>query len=190
MSNSLNPRPTLRAAAATAATVIGIGAVVGYGAVASENNDPAATAASASTESQSSDSNSTSGDSKSTSTDSNSDSSTDSNSGTTDTNSSNSGSTSNSSTSSDGTWEGAVYNTPYGPMQVSATISGGKITSVDWLQLPSDRHSQRINDYAAPQLVQEALEVQSANVTSISGASYTSEGFKNSLQAALDDAGL
>lgn len=73
-------------------------------------------------------------------------------------------------------------------MQVSVTISGGTITNIQWLQLPTDHHSERINSYAAPQLIEEALTVQSAEVNSISGASYTSESFKNSLQAALEEA--
>ena len=75
-------------------------------------------------------------------------------------------------------------------MQVQVTVTGGKLTDVQWVQLPTDGHSQRINSFAAPALVQEALTSQSASVDSVSGASYTSEGFKESLQSALGQAGL
>ncbi|WP_228489037.1 FMN-binding protein [Raineyella fluvialis] len=75
-------------------------------------------------------------------------------------------------------------------MQVKTTITGGKITAITWVQLPSDGHSQRINSYAAPALVQEALQAQSANVDAVSGATYTSAGFQQSLQSALTKAGF
>lgn len=88
------------------------------------------------------------------------------------------------------TYLGDAYDTPYGPMQVQATVLDGVITDITWVQLPSDGHSQRINDSAAPTLVTEALEAQSADVASVSGATYTSDGFKSSLQSALTQAGL
>lgn len=75
-------------------------------------------------------------------------------------------------------------------MQVKATVSNGKITAITWVQLPGDGHSQRINSYAAPALVQEALQAQSAQVSAISGASYTSAAFQQSLQSALTKAGF
>ncbi|MEA5153715.1 FMN-binding protein [Raineyella sp.] len=75
-------------------------------------------------------------------------------------------------------------------MRVKATVSNGKITAISWVQLPSDGHSQRINGYAAPALVQEALQAQSAQVNAISGASYTSAAFQQSLQSALTQAGF
>jgi len=88
------------------------------------------------------------------------------------------------------TYTGAVYSTPYGPMQVEATIANGEIVDISWISLPADRHSQGINNRAAPQLVAEALAAQSAQVNSISGATYTSAGFKYSLQSILDQVGL
>lgn len=89
-----------------------------------------------------------------------------------------------------GTYTGQAYSSPYGEMQVEVTLEDGTITSVTWVQLPSDEHSQRINDKAAPTLVSEALAAQSADVASVSGATYTSEGFRSSLQSALTEAGL
>lgn len=75
-------------------------------------------------------------------------------------------------------------------MQVQATISDGTITDIEWVQLPSDGHSQRINSQAAPTLVEEGLSAQSADVASVSGATYTSTGFQQSLQSVLSQAGL
>ncbi len=71
-------------------------------------------------------------------------------------------------------------------MQVEVTISGGKITDVQALQLPNDRqYSAEISDYVAPYLRQMALQAQSANIDLISGATYTSDGYARSLQSAL-----
>ncbi len=75
-------------------------------------------------------------------------------------------------------------------MQVEATIQDGVIVDITWISLPADRHSQRINDYAGPALVEEALAAQSAQVDTISGATWTSEGFRYSLQSILTEAGL
>ena len=91
--------------------------------------------------------------------------------------------TSNSSTGTQ-TVTGAAASSPYGDMQVQATITNGTITDITWVQLPGDGHSMRINDYAAPLLVQEALQAQSYQVDAVSGATYTSEGFQQSLQSA------
>lgn len=85
---------------------------------------------------------------------------------------------------------GDAVSTPYGAMQVQATITDGRLTDVTWLQLPGDGHSMRINDHTAPLLVQEALRAQSAQVDAISGATYTSEAFRRSLQSALSGTGL
>ena len=93
-------------------------------------------------------------------------------------------------TAASGTYTGDTVSTPYGDMQVEITVEDGTITDIEWVQLPSDGKSQQINDYAAPTLVQEGLEAQSADVDSVSGASYTSAAFKSSLQSALDQAGL
>jgi uncharacterized protein with FMN-binding domain len=72
------------------------------------------------------------------------------------------------------------------------TISGGKITKIEALQLPADDpKSTDISTYAEPQLRQSALAAQSAkNVQAVSGATYTSDGYKTALQSALDKAGF
>lgn len=85
-----------------------------------------------------------------------------------------------------GTFTGNLIRTPYGPVQVAIVVKGGKITDVQELQLPSDRRlSQQISDYAGPILRSQTLSAQSANINGVSGASYTSEGFYESLQSAL-----
>lgn len=84
---------------------------------------------------------------------------------------------------------GPVVATPYGDVQVMVTISSGKITDIHALQLPSDRtRSQMIGQYAAPLLRGEALQAQSAQIDLVSGATYTSLGYTQSLQGALDQA--
>lgn len=107
----------------------------------------------------------------------------------------NTGATSTSSTSSstgqykDGTYTGSVADAYYGNVQVSATISGSKLTDVKFLQYP-DTHSTSvvINQQAMPYLKQEAIQAQSSNVQIISGATFTSQAFQQSLQAALSQA--
>jgi uncharacterized protein with FMN-binding domain len=85
-----------------------------------------------------------------------------------------------------GTFTGPAVNAYYGLVQVQVVIQGGKISNVQFLQYPNDRRtSQQINSQVMPWLQQEAIQAQSANVDLISGATLTSEGFANSLQAAL-----
>lgn len=79
----------------------------------------------------------------------------------------------------------------FGDVQVQITVSGGKLTDVQALTLPSDRaRSAAISQYVAPVLSSEALQAQSAQIDSISGATYTSDSYAQSLQAALTQAGL
>ena len=86
----------------------------------------------------------------------------------------------------DGTYTGPVADAFYGPMQVQAIIKGGKLADVKALQYPTDREtSTSISNQAIPILVQEAIASQSANVDVVSGATQTSEGFQQSLAAAL-----
>ena len=87
----------------------------------------------------------------------------------------------------DGTFTGTAATTRWGPVQVKITVSGGKITAVDVPSYPSnDNRSLSINRNAVPRLVQSTLTAQSANVSSVSGATYTSAGYKTSLQSAID----
>ncbi|MEA2378609.1 MAG: hypothetical protein QOD13_2516 [Thermoleophilaceae bacterium] len=75
----------------------------------------------------------------------------------------------------------------YGDVQVQVTTSGGRITRVAAVRLPgADGRSQQISSYAGPQLAQQALAAQSANIDGVSGATYTSESYRASLQSALD----
>ena len=84
---------------------------------------------------------------------------------------------------------GDTYDTRYGPVQVRVTLRGTKITDVSALQLPqSSPRDIEIDNYAVPQLRQEALSAQSAHIDMVSGATYTSEGYIRSLQSALDKA--
>jgi len=88
-----------------------------------------------------------------------------------------------------GTVTGPVVQTRFGPVQVQVTIAGGKITDITALQLPSDRQrSAEISGIAGPMLQSEALAAQSAQIDLISGATYTSDAYAQSLQAALDQA--
>jgi uncharacterized protein with FMN-binding domain len=92
-------------------------------------------------------------------------------------------------TTSARTVTGDAVSTRYGPVQLKVTISGGKVTDVQAVQLPSsDPKSSEISSFAVPQLRQSALTKQSANVDAVSGATYTSAGYKQALQSALDKA--
>lgn len=88
----------------------------------------------------------------------------------------------------DGTYQGATVDEPWGTFQVQAVISGGKLTDVVLVSSPSDNHSGRINSQAVPILTQAAIAAQGANVDMVSGATWTSESYVTSLQAALDQA--
>ncbi len=83
---------------------------------------------------------------------------------------------------------GASVRNRYGNVQVQATFAAdGTLTNVDVLEAPSrDGQSVQINNYAVPRLNSEALTAQSANVNTISGATYTSIGYAQSLQSAID----
>ncbi|MDX8481502.1 FMN-binding protein [Mesorhizobium sp. VK24D] len=89
----------------------------------------------------------------------------------------------------DGTYAGPVTDAYYGPMQIQASIQGGRLTALKVLKYPSDRRtSVRINRQALPMLRDEAISAQSANVDIISGATLTSRAFIQSLDGALRQA--
>ena len=89
----------------------------------------------------------------------------------------------------DGTYTGSSADAYYGNVQVSATVVGGKLTDVKFLQYPNTHQtSVIINQQAMPYLKQEAIQAQSPNVQIISGATFTSQAFQQSLQAALSQA--
>ncbi|MFJ6835191.1 FMN-binding protein [Streptomyces sp. NPDC091209] len=86
---------------------------------------------------------------------------------------------------------GDTVQTRWGPVQVRITLKQGRITESTAVAYPSDNpKDQEINSYAIPQLRRETLAAQSAQIDSVSGATYTSGGYKQSLQSALDSAGL
>jgi uncharacterized protein with FMN-binding domain len=85
------------------------------------------------------------------------------------------------------TIKGDVVSTRYGPVQVSVTFSNKKITAVKTLQTPSgDGHSRAIADRAVPTLHDEVIASQSAHIDTVSGATYTSDGYAQSVQSAID----
>jgi len=89
----------------------------------------------------------------------------------------------------DGTYTGQRVYVYYGYVQVQATVTNGFLADVRFLSHPSGRaYSIQVNDYAIPLLRQEALSAQSAPVDTISGATETSGGFRESLASALTQA--
>jgi len=104
-----------------------------------------------------------------------------------------SGSATSNSTSSSGTktYTGSTASTRWGDVQVTITVTNGKITDVQVPVYPSGNgRDQEINAYALPVLTQETLSAQSANIDTVSGATVTSDGYLQSLQSALDAAHL
>src|SRR5882757_808519 len=86
---------------------------------------------------------------------------------------------------------GQAITTQYGVVQVKVTVAGSKITNVSFVQLTAfDQRSQEINQQAAPTLLQQTLSAQSAKIDGVSGATFTSDGYEQSLQGALNQAGL
>ncbi|MEU4237342.1 FMN-binding protein [Actinoplanes sp. NPDC026619] len=101
------------------------------------------------------------------------------------------GSPSAGSSGSGQTFTGSVAQTRWGPVQVSITVSGKKITDVAVPTYPSENgRDVEINARALPILRQETLDAQSADIDTVSGATVTSDGYLESLQAALDAAHL
>ncbi len=89
----------------------------------------------------------------------------------------------------DGTYTGTAADAHYGTVQVQVMVAGGKIADVAFLNYPQGRGtSVRINSFAMPQLTQEAIAAQSAQVNGVSGASATSAAFRQSLASALAQA--
>jgi uncharacterized protein with FMN-binding domain len=90
-----------------------------------------------------------------------------------------------------GTATGDSVATRYGNAQVRVTVKDGKIVQIDALQLQAnDPRSVQISSTAAPILQQEALAAQTAGVDAVSGATYTSASYTQSLQSALDKLGF
>jgi uncharacterized protein with FMN-binding domain len=100
-------------------------------------------------------------------------------------------SASSSSASAAKKYTGQAVQTQYGIVQVAVTVSGSHIDSVSFVQLTAfDGRSQEINSQAGPILIDETLSAQSAQIDTVSGATYTTDGYLQSLQSALDQAGI
>ncbi|MFJ7333499.1 FMN-binding protein [Streptomyces sp. NPDC101110] len=87
------------------------------------------------------------------------------------------------------TLTGSVAQTQYGPVQVRVTVAGGKITKAEAVQAPKGGRSDQITSSSVPRLNQAAVAAGNADIDAVSGATYTSAGYKKSLQSALDQAG-
>lgn len=89
----------------------------------------------------------------------------------------------------DGTYTGPVADAVYGKLQLVVTVNGGMITNITWPVYPNDPgHTSDVSASALPQLEQEAIASQSANVNAVSGATQDSTAFQQSLAAALAQA--
>jgi uncharacterized protein with FMN-binding domain len=87
------------------------------------------------------------------------------------------------------TLTGEAVQTQYGPVQVRLTVADGRVTAADAVQAPSGGRSGQITADAVPRLNQAAVAAGTADIDAVSGATYTSNGYKQSLQSALDQIG-
>ena len=88
-----------------------------------------------------------------------------------------------------GTFTGSTVDTRWGPVQARITVANGRITAVDVVQYPTGNPKDReINADAVPELVDETVQAQGADIDMVSGATVTSTGYVQSLQSALDQA--
>jgi uncharacterized protein with FMN-binding domain len=152
------------------AILVGTGTIAGVAAVLALNPDPAVQTATATTVTSSGSGSSSSGSSGSSS-----------------------GSSSSGSSSTDGTYTGDAVDVGrgYGTIQVEVTVENGRIVDIQALAIPqNDNRSYQISSRAWPYLVDEAITAQSADIAGVSGASYTSWGFAESLASALAQAGI
>jgi uncharacterized protein with FMN-binding domain len=86
---------------------------------------------------------------------------------------------------------GSVAQTRWGPVQVEIIVADGTVTDVSVVEYPTgNRRDRQINETALPVLVDETIDAQSADIDMVSGATVTSAGYLESLQSALDQAGL
>jgi uncharacterized protein with FMN-binding domain len=99
--------------------------------------------------------------------------------------------TTTTTTTATTTVTGDSVETRYGPVQVQIKVTNGKVVSATAVDYPTtDPRDQQINSYAIPALNQEAVNAGSANIDMVSGATFTSTGYIQSLQSALDKAGV
>jgi uncharacterized protein with FMN-binding domain len=87
------------------------------------------------------------------------------------------------------TGTGQIVTTPFSVIQVRVTFTGKQLTQVETVELSgTGARTQAINSHAEPILRQEALKAGSAKIDVVSGATYTSESYRDSLQSAIDAA--
>lgn len=87
----------------------------------------------------------------------------------------------------DGTFNGDIDTNQFGSVEVSITVSEGKINEVKLLQIPdADPRSKQLSEFATQQLVEATITSQSSDIDTISGATYTSNSYIKSLQSAID----
>ena len=99
--------------------------------------------------------------------------------------------TSKPTTATAKTYDGTAIMTRYGAVQVEITVANGKITKATVIQVPwNDPRDQEINSQAVPVLNDEVVQKQSASIDMVSGATFTSDGYIQSLQSAIDQAHL
>ncbi len=90
-----------------------------------------------------------------------------------------------------GTFTGADVPNRFGDVQVRVVISNGRITDLQAVQLPADRaRSAYISQVSGPLLRTEVLQAQSARIDIVSGATYTSQSYAQSVESALQQAHL
>jgi uncharacterized protein with FMN-binding domain len=100
---------------------------------------------------------------------------------------------SSTGTSTSGTYTGALVDVGhgYGSIQVVVTVADGTVTAVTTTAVPeNDPRSSQISQQAVPMLVDQAISAQSSAISGVSGATFTSNGFAQSLASALAQAGL
>jgi uncharacterized protein with FMN-binding domain len=89
------------------------------------------------------------------------------------------------------TYTGDAVDTRWGPVQVEITVAGGRISSAQAVVYPTNNpRDEEINAYAVPELNSEAVQQQSGDIDAVSGATVTSDGYRASLQSAIDQANL
>ena len=98
--------------------------------------------------------------------------------------------TTKTATTANGVVNGTAVSFRFGTVQVQITVKNGAITDITTLQAPDGGHSGQISSYAIPILQSEALSAKNAQIDLVSGATYTSDAYAQSLQSALDQAGL
>jgi uncharacterized protein with FMN-binding domain len=88
-----------------------------------------------------------------------------------------------------GTFTGSDFSNRFGDVVVRLVISDGRITDVQAVQLPNDRQrSAYISEVAGPMLRSEVLQAQSAHIDVVTGATYTSQSYAQSVESALQQA--